>query len=301
MQLAKPDPILLLVILLVLSPALHVAAGSYEFVLTKGMGVPVCDAYLKRLNRIDFSAPPYCDRPENSDVPGFAALNRVFLNANEIFKLDRQVYGFRSRKDIHDWEKELARRKRLGLPIPTDAGRRAEIELQLRLNVVLQNHFRFEPPVDIDNDGAPDQVVVWRETGYICGGSLGNNPGPVRASTFVLVLDSQGNVDPMRTQEIFGHPTGGYVVQFKNTNGEMVTKEAERFRPVGTYLGILSFRGKTYFDTFYDEWGDLDNQRRNDSQIYNTLALFKRERGKTEAVCELLWKEPKSGSPSREQ
>jgi len=40
-------------------------------------------------------------------------------------------------------------------------------------------------------------------------------------------------------------------------------------------------------------WGDLENQRKNDPQIHNTLALLKRERGKTEAICEFLWKEPK--------
>jgi hypothetical protein len=140
------------------------AGGHYDFALTKGAGVPVCEAYLKRLNGSDFDGPPYCDRPENTDVPGFVELNRVFLNADEILKLDRQAYGFLMNSDVNYWEKSLAERKRLGLPITTDAQLRSGIQLQLRGSEQVQRHFRFEPPVDIDNDGVRDPLVVWRET-----------------------------------------------------------------------------------------------------------------------------------------
>jgi len=284
---------LVFLVALILLPCLCVASEKYKFVLKLGKGVPVCEAYLKRLNKSDFESPPYCDRPENTDVPGFAELNRVFLNADEILKLDRQAYGFLMNRDVHYWEKSLAERKRLGLSITTDAQLRSEIVLQLRSSAEVQRHFRFEPPVDVDNDGVRDLLVVWRETGYVCGEPFGNFTRPVRGATHVLVLDKEGNVDPARTQEIFGHPEGGYIVQIKDRTGGAVTTETKRFRPVGPTLGVIVFRDKTYFDTFYDEWGDLKNQRKDDPQIYNTLALLKHERGKTEAICELLWREPK--------
>jgi hypothetical protein len=49
----------------------------YPFKLTKGRGIPVCEAYLQRLNSTLYSTPPFCGRPENNSVPGFEALTRV--------------------------------------------------------------------------------------------------------------------------------------------------------------------------------------------------------------------------------
>jgi hypothetical protein len=102
-----------------------------------------------------------------------------------------------------------------------------------------------------------------------------------------LVLDGPGNVDPGRTREIFGHPAGGYVVQLKNPVTKTVT--TKRFRPVGLHVGLFRFESKIYFDTFYDEWGDLKNERRKDPHIANTLAVLKHENKNTDLICEVLW------------
>lgn len=53
--------------------------GYHKFILTKGKGVEVCETYVKRLNKTWFEKLPFCDRPENTDVPGFEKLNRVAL------------------------------------------------------------------------------------------------------------------------------------------------------------------------------------------------------------------------------
>jgi hypothetical protein len=264
----------------------------YEFVLRRGAGTTVCEAYVKRLQKTDFVAPPYCDRPDETAIPGFKKLNRVYLSADEVFKLDRQVHGFLTRQDLHDWEKTQQEKARLGLPVETDENVRTIINQQFRRSNDFQKHYRFERPVDVDNDGKPDHLVIWRETGYVCGEPLARDPRPARAPTYALLLDDQGNVDAARTKEIFGHPSGGYVVQFKDNDGKTVQRTSESFRPIGRTLGVIVFQDKVYFDTFYDSWGDLNNARRKDPQIHNTLGLFKRERGRTQAVCEVLWKEP---------
>jgi len=262
-----------------------------EFVLRRGAGIPVCEAYLKRLQKTDFVVPPYCDRPENTAVPGFGKLNRVYLSADEVFKLDRQVSGFLTRQDVHDWEKTQEEKRRLGVAVTTSEEVRTTIEQQFSRNKDFQRHYRFEPPVDVDNDGKPDHLVIWRETGYVCGEPLANDPRPARAPTYAVVLDDQGHLDAARTKEIFGHPSGGYVVRVKDKNERVVQRTTATFRPIGTFLGVIVFRDKAYIDTFYDRWGDLNNARTKDSKIHNTLALFKRELGKTQAVCEVLWNE----------
>jgi hypothetical protein len=56
-----------------------------RFSLTKGQGHPVCEAYLQRLNSSPyFPYPPYCDRPEDDEIPGFALLHRVPLTPQQI-------------------------------------------------------------------------------------------------------------------------------------------------------------------------------------------------------------------------
>jgi len=281
-----------------MSSALHGSTSAPEpanrpaFALKKGEGVAVCEAYLRRLNRSEFSAPPYCDRPENTDVRDFTRLNRVLLSMDETLKLDRQVFGFLMRKDVAYWEKYAAERVRLGLTVTSDAQLRREIELQAKQNREVQRHFRFDPPVDADNDGKPDSVVIWRDTGVACG-ELYRGNSPARSPTYALVLDSNGNVDASRTQKIFGHPSSGYVVSYKDREGNVITRENDRFRPIGTSIGVMVYDGKTYLDTFYDTWGDIKNERRTDPQISNTLALLKHEDGKTAVVCEFLWKEAK--------
>jgi hypothetical protein len=42
------------------------AEGHERFKLLQGNGIPVCGAYLQRLNRTEFGAPSYCGRPEST-------------------------------------------------------------------------------------------------------------------------------------------------------------------------------------------------------------------------------------------
>lgn len=267
-------------------------AARYRFTLQKGAGTPVCDAYVRRLEASDFLRPPYCDRPENDAVPGFARLNRLFLDVAEVARLQPQVTGFVLRRDRHALEKIDAERQRLGAPARNPERERAIIETYLSSAGPLDKHFKFAPAVDVDNDGTPDDLVVWRDTGTVCGAVSGAGPFPRRAATYVLVLDKQGDVDEIRTEKIFGHPEGPLMVQFSD-GVRAQSQRSDAFRPVGSTVGVFAYRGETYFDTFVGGAGDMNNGRAPSAPLSNTLTVMKHQGGGTQLVCELLWREPK--------
>lgn len=250
----------------------------HKFTLVKGKGVEVCEAYLKRLHKTWFEWLPFCDRPENTDVPGFEKLNRVVLTPEEIYTVYFNVGGFLSgSKNFYD-----AWAKRSG----ANATKKEDI-----INTFTQDignrqlgAYRYNPLVDFDNDGVFDNLLVWKINR--CGSYEGVNQFPVRGATIVLALTSDSRaVDENKTKQLIGHPIGGYP--------EPGDKSFfEGFRPVGRCMGIFRYKSVTYFDTFFDEWGDFWGKRRESPNIYETLAVFKRERGQTKQVCEYLWEIP---------
>ena len=68
--------------------------------LVKGKGVPVCEAYLQRLNQSWFYEPPYCGRPENDQIPGFGRLHTTALSPTEVNKLAVQVANLDSMSGV---------------------------------------------------------------------------------------------------------------------------------------------------------------------------------------------------------
>ena len=59
--------------------------------IVRGKGIPVCEAYLQRLNQTVFHWAPYCGRPENDQIPGFERLKRVRLTPEEGLALSPQI------------------------------------------------------------------------------------------------------------------------------------------------------------------------------------------------------------------
>ena len=66
--------------------SLMVYGKESVFKLTRGNTVPVCEAYLQRLNQTQFKYPANCGRPEDDQVPGFQRLTRVLLSQTEVEK-----------------------------------------------------------------------------------------------------------------------------------------------------------------------------------------------------------------------
>jgi hypothetical protein len=252
--------------------------GYHKFILTKGKGVEVCETYLKRLNKTWFESLPFCNRPENTDVPGFERLNRVLLTPEELYLIYYRVFDFiQTGKNIRDKALNLRPEDKEGTILFFKQG----LELQ-QLGA-----FRYDPPIDFDNDQKPENVLVWKQSRFSCGSiheAYGLFPQLGRIIAVILEPDSL-SVDGKKTKALIGHPIGGY----PEPDGKGLY---EGFRPVGDSIGIFRFKGVTYFDTFFDGWGDFEGKRREDPNIWRTLGVFKREKGQTKQVCEYLWEIP---------
>ena len=261
----------------------RVGAGLQKFSFERGRGIPVCESYFERLTKTTFELAPFCGRPEN-DVEGkFPKLVRVYLTPEELLPLRYRLQGFVD-GDQFAAERTDAKRRAAGTT-PAIGTAPAELE-NLRGSIASRQvaAWRYEPPIDLDNDGVADNILVWQQGR--CGDFEGNDPGLRRGLTIVLVLDSENKqVDEARTRELIGHPTGSY----PTPDGK---GKYRPFRPIGRSMGIFSFEGEIYFDTFFDLWGDFTDRRRNDRALADTLSVFKRKNGRTEQICEYRWDNP---------
>lgn len=264
---------------------------QYHFQLTKGKGVPVCDAYLERLNISTYEKPPFCDRPENDAVKGFAKLNRVPLSpadVHDLFPIVSTFMGLANQKNL-DWA-DMNLQQRLtqtGQSRLTEAGSKS---LQMNLDGGWAKMWRYAPPIDIDNDGVTDNVEVWHGSGV--GGVGGRQCGESMTDKFpgltslrqpqvaFVVTGSNDRLDVTKTRKVFEHPARVYHLGSGNFSSD--------FRPIGMTMGIFKYQDIYYFDTFFDGRGDFEDKRQKDKNIANALAVFLHQDGKTSQICEYL-------------
>ena len=95
-----------------------------------------------------------------------------------------------------------------------------------------------------------------------------------------VITGSNDRLDVAKTRKIFEHPAREYHLASGNISSD--------FRPIGNSLGIFKYQDMYYFDTFFDDWGDFENKRKNDKDTMNSLAVFLHKDGKTSQVCEYL-------------
>lgn len=247
----------------------------HKFTLTKGKGVEICEAYLQRLNETWFERLPFCDRPENTDVPGFEKLNRVELTPEEIYPIYYRIRGFMDGDQYYYDKKEVM--------FPQNRDREIGYIKQNIGNRDL-SAYRYKTPIDFDNNELTDNLIIWKW--QRCGSYYRKYLFPSRGSAVVLVLTPESKaVDEAKTKTFICHPVGGY----PESSGKSFYG---KFRPVGRSMGIFRYKGKTYFDTFFDEWGDFVGKRKKSPDIDRTLGVFKRENNQTKQVCEYLWEIP---------
>jgi len=228
----------------------------YRFALTKGQGAPVCEAYLQRLNQTGFARPPYCDRPESDVVPGFAVLNRRYLTRAEFVTIQADVMNV-----LQNFPPDYYQ------PLPTPEDFRPAA-------------WRYDPPVDIENAGHPDNVVIWNRNSRDfpmlgCGSRNARNNVRMPGDHAGIILSPGGeHVDRRRTLAVFAfthlpeHPSGGKV-------------------EFGQAYAVFQYRGTTYFDTFLDTGeGDFDGRREGDYKLSDTLAVFLFENDSRREMCE---------------
>jgi hypothetical protein len=255
--------------------------GSTRFELTKGREILVCRAYLQRLKNSRFNYydhQPYCDRPENDSVPGFTRLVRIPLPPAEVNRLYPLAFNFETPPKTHEAETDGTRRIRYGqLDVTPNVGHELDV-------------WRYEPEVDIFNNGAPVNVLMWRGVGLgggpsgTCGVDLTGNTGGLRIDQMPLVFKSgNGAVDEAATKLLIAHPVQAYDTKI-NTGNLYAT--ATGFRPVARSIGIFKYRDLYYFDGFFDIWGDANNERRGQPALANTLAVFLHRDGVSREICE---------------
>jgi hypothetical protein len=244
---------------------------TYHFTLIQGKGSAVCEAYLTRLNSTDYTTPPYCDIPEATSVPGFSPLRRVPLTAEEIALIRPGVTAFdvawNKGSKVYDEGVAMWQSRYGNSPDVRRHGAEELIQGGWKI-------WRYDPPVDIDNDGETDNVLVWQagQCGHPIQTQLFQTDG--RKPTLGYILASGNDrLDIPRTNEIFGHhPVGG-----------------NEFRPIGPTIGIFKYQQLYYIDTFLfdgpvNQWGFLPYSY-SESEEINTLAVFLRQHGKTRRVC----------------
>jgi hypothetical protein len=228
------------------APASAPPRPAYRFALVQGQDVAVCEAYLARLNMTEYQDPPYCDRLENDAIPGFTRLQRVPLSAEAVQALLPRVRGFTEQKNQDLYDIENARRQRDGLPLSQPL---SDVKTSLGRDIKV---WRYDPPVDIDNDGVPDNVEVWHgfgASGYTgrCGQESPYDKGrqvTLRQTQIAYVLTpTNDRIDVFQTMTIFGHPSGGYRIPDKTGRGTFSSK----FRPVGPSIGIFKYQERYYF------------------------------------------------------
>jgi hypothetical protein len=219
-------------------PSIEVPPGTperYHFALTKGRGHPVCEAYLQRLNQTDFYDKPYCGRPESGSVPGFDVLRRRWLDREQFKALQIDVIEVLTNSQHNSsYRRQANPDGTVSLIEPPNMGPPENF---------LPGAWFYDPPVDIDNDGHPDNIVLW--TGYdrensMCGAGNARNDLPIPGDTSLVALSSDGRtVDRERTNVLTGY-------------GGSALAPPESSVIFSSALGVFRYRGLIYYDAFFD-------------------------------------------------
>ena len=258
------------------APAEEKGSGDqrrYHFAMTKGHGTPVCEAYLQRLNQTQFNDPPYCGRPESTVVPGFAHLKRRWMDRSDYIRLFTYVDSFLQNRPIEDFF--VHRKMSDGSDVFGPPGDEIFPGFVPAVSV-------YDPRVDIENDGTTAEVAIWNEDDRNhprCLQYVGNQATAARSLQPAVVLKADGTgIDVAGTQAIFGYGDGALASQPKSN----------RFRPLGTEVGVLRFRGVTYFDTFLSSSGQGHSlaERQSAAKLRDTLGVFLRRDHRTQQMCE---------------
>jgi hypothetical protein len=254
-----------------------------HFTLSKGRGLPVCEAYLQRLNQTAFgSYAAYCGRPENGDVPGFTSLHRISVPTAENNRLRNLLYTIIEPRVAIAPEYDKQMNAHGGTYIgPLQAFPSAPENVQL-------SSWRYEPWIDINNDGKPVNVLIWNEDTLqqpSC-----SHPGNGQQIAVVLTADGS-RIDQAKTMEIFGHPDGGYYIpkELQIQEGPYGVPFLKSFRIIGESYSIFEYRNLYYFDTFLNadvSQGDFKDERKGDPKLNDSLGVFLRQNHKTQQVCE---------------
>jgi len=247
---------------------------AFNFKLTKGAGVPVCAAYLQRLNVTNYeNNAPYCDRGEDDVVEGFEALHRVYLDAAEISAWSRRIWNFET-GECPSSEEHCNKRRRGHVAINKDLATAMQRDNALSV-------WKYQPELDIENRGEPKGLLVWygagllRDRPYVCGGGLRDLVATgLPKSQHVYILDStRDRIEDQKTLSIFGQAGATW-----EHGSAAAGHPGDKF--LGENIQPFSFRGVYYFDAA------VVNEK-VDGVTPSELDVYERSQDKTDLVCEV--------------
>jgi hypothetical protein len=255
--------------------------------LTQGEGLPVCEAYLQRLNQTVFHEPPSCGRPENDQVPGFTRLHRVPLPASDVNASYPKAYNLSHKTSYGEQLIGPVEGRPDVAAMQMVAGMLGPIPIPALPNNAKVSAWRFDPWVDIDNDGKPDDVVIWRNWPprwdgdselFACGFAARTAYQIESVDQVPFVFSGHSLIDITKSVAVFGDPTP--LPKGQRLDPALPTGEQsyQWLRPRGPSVEIFEYGGKYYFDTSKEEPGKtvLDQ---------NTLVVYLREHDTTRQVC----------------
>ena len=259
----------------------YVLAG--EYVLVKGEGIEVCEAYKNNLNSFKPKWPMSYRKlnPQMHDFsePQWVHLddirNRMPRNSN----LDLQISEFLWGRDVNPvgyFTDDLSKWRGTKQQLADAYKRFLYFRHEISQRKVPNRHLVAE--VDIDNDGVPEPVYL--DSMY--------NP------TLLLVLETDySDIDYEKTKLVMMHPSWkdlglGYFRPVKEGDWGIPPMSIKRgYVPVGggfsgSIYDVFLFKGKTYFDL----WGFPDYYSPGwRSPLDSFLRVFIAEKGNTQEIC----------------
>jgi len=254
-------------------PGSYPAKWRIHVALVEGRGVPVCEAYLQRLNQTLFYEPPFCGIPDNDQIPGFVRLHAKPLTAAELNRLAVAIVNIQGHPPSNFVQKADA----LALAAGATATNKVYLDTRGIVPAVPKSAniavLRYDPQVDVDNDGVPDNVVMFSGfTWQKCGLPTPNFPDGASEvpEPLVLAADNTG-LDVARTKALFGAPWLAEGINMGNAG------RIPGYFPIGYSITLFKYRDTYYFDAFMGEVGNSTDSR--------SLQVFRRTKERLEQIC----------------
>lgn len=254
------------------------------YVLEKGQGIEVCEAYQDNLNSQHPKGPWKCDRPINKALPGFEEQpnwrrDNTMPNGNSVFELYNQMGQLLWERDVNhviyhtvsEWPNWLGTSEQL------ENSRKIFEKDRQSLSI-------FYPPyiatVDIDNDGTPEPVYFEQP----CGSSFG--------SRLAVVTPNWKAIDREKTERLMPHPsfnrTGRDVFRplFENEDWDASAKEYG-YKPISDawhnlYYDAFLYKDEAYIDQWWSRHPDVKGET---SQQAGRLRVFQATPDSTRELC----------------
>jgi hypothetical protein len=245
------------------------------------------------LKSVDLSYPPFCDRPDVEQAGGIRSLKRVKLPLELAIELDKSVRSYLDGN--FDWLTQYIHnsKRRYGwTEQQTLTSLRTSVEKKHALPLNLTAN-ELQPTIDLDLDGTPDRIVIWRPDGReFCGETTPNRPfTPYPVSRYAIVIDEEGHLDLERTRKFFDRSDENARDMDARSAGSSHGRQYRAARPLTTSISFTEYRGRYYFDGFLEGADKSFRKERSGKNPTDMLLVYSIEKGNMpKPVCEIFWK-----------